>query len=147
MIIDTDKIKEILNSEVAGYELASQLGISRVMIGKYRNGETDYMKMSLEIAKKFMEYEEVVMGDIKIRGLKKAVSHFNNWQGTARVYFDTEDNSVWTNIYTDPNWYDDYHSSTICEVYSKSTWSIEDRDAKITMKELQKCCEDVKQHE
>jgi len=143
MIIDADKIKKILDSEVSAYELASRLGISRMMVGKYRSGETDYMKMSLEVAGKFMNYKEVNMSKIKITGLKKAISDFNDWQGTARIYFNTDDATVWTNVYPDQNNFDCHHSATIYEVYSKATRRMDERDNKITMRQLRQCCEEV----
>lgn len=42
----------ILAEKYTAYEIEKATGISRVTIGRYRNGKADYMKMSLEAAKK-----------------------------------------------------------------------------------------------
>ncbi|GHU55161.1 hypothetical protein AGMMS49975_16580 [Clostridia bacterium] len=78
---------------------------------------------------------------MKITGIKKAVGDFNSWQGTARIYFDSSDGTVWTNVYAGMNEWDEYHSKTISQIYSKSTSTIWERDNKITMRELKELCE------
>ena len=140
MLIDTDKIKEIIDSEVSAYELGPKVGLSKEMIGKYRNEKTNYMKMSLEVAERFMSYKKSSISSIEIKGLKKAVSVFNMWQGTAKIYFDTEDMSVWTNTYTEQNNLDP-DITTIHRVCNKATGGKDDINMRITMKQLQEYCE------
>lgn len=55
-----------------------------------------------------------------IAGIAEAVTDFNRWKGAARIYFDSSDNSVWTNVYADGNSFDRYHDSSIIEVMSKT---------------------------
>lgn len=79
----------------------------------------------------------------KITGIKSAVGEYNHWQGAARVYLDLSTGEVWTKVYTAPCWYNDYHDSAIIEVTSKATWSMQERDNTITMRELWKLCEEA----
>lgn len=78
--------------------------------------------------------------ETKIRGIKKAVGEFSHWQGAARIYFDRSTGEVWTNIYTSPCWWNEYHDDAIVQVASKSTWSMWERDDRITMEELRGLC-------
>lgn len=80
---------------------------------------------------------------MKLIGIKKAVSEYNHWQGAARVYLDRSTGEVWTKIYTAPGWWDEYHDPAITEVTSKATWSMWERDDRITMRELRDLCERV----
>lgn len=79
----------------------------------------------------------------KITGIKKAVGEFNNWQGAARIYFDKSTGKVWTDVYTAPCWWSEYHDANIVEVYSKATFSMCERDNKMSMAELRTICENV----
>lgn len=77
---------------------------------------------------------------VKITGIKKAVGEFNRWQGAARIYLDRSTGEVWTKIYTDPGWWDEYGDTAIIQVAGKATWSMWQRDDKITMEELRSLC-------
>lgn len=55
-----------------------------------------------------------------IEGIDSAIRDFNSWKGAARIYFDSSDNSVWTNVYADGNSFDRYHDSSIIEVMNKT---------------------------
>lgn len=77
--------------------------------------------------------------DIKLVGLKKAVGDFNKWQGAARVYFDKNDLSVWTNVYASGNEWEEHQDKNIVEVLAKT--SLAARDDKTSMRELQALCE------
>ena len=77
---------------------------------------------------------------MKIKGVKKAVGEFNHWQGAARIYFDRSTGKVWTNVYTAPGWWDEYHDNAIVEVCSKATCSMCQRDDRITMDMLCSLC-------
>lgn len=68
------------------------------------------------------------------KGFKKAVGDFNKWQGTARIYADLRDRTVWTDVFTDGNNYNDYHSDKVVEVYNK-LW-IYEQNTKISMQAL-----------
>lgn len=75
--------------------------------------------------------------------LKQAVKDFNAWQGPARIYYDKSDGDIWTNIYTAPEWWDEYHSPDISEVCSKATIAMTGRNSKISEKRLQALCYSV----
>lgn len=75
---------------------------------------------------------------IKLTGVKKAVSEFNNWQGAARVYLDRDNLCVWTNIYTDGNSWTE-HQGDVVEIHNKLHMS--DAGNKTTMRELQESAE------
>jgi hypothetical protein len=72
---------------------------------------------------------------MKIKGIKKAVSKFNGWNGAATVYYDTDDNSVWTNVYTSCNSWTQYDSDTIHAIVSKGN-PMSTQDDKISMQSL-----------
>lgn len=76
---------------------------------------------------------------VKIKGLKKAVGEFNNWQGAARIYFDKDTKEVWTNVYASENEWDQYNDRNIVQVHEKLSLA-QNRD-KTSMKELQHICE------
>lgn len=78
-------------------------------------------------------------GKVKIRGIKKAVGDFNGWHDAARIYFNVVDLEVWTVIYTSGESFERPHLDVI-EVASK-TALFQHRNT-ITMKELQRLCED-----
>lgn len=80
------------------------------------------------------------VNNMKIKGIRKAVGDFNNWQGAARIYFDKSTGEVWANVYTAPCWWTEYHDVNIVEVYSKATYSMWERDNTITMKRLKQIC-------
>lgn len=79
----------------------------------------------------------------KVMGIKKAVGEFNNWQGAARIYFDKVENKVWTDVFTAPGWWTEYHDADVVEVFSKSTWRMDERDDTITMAALRERCQEV----
>ena len=51
-------VKEVIENEekYTAYEIEKATGISRGTIGRYRNGKADFMKMSLEAAKKLNDF-------------------------------------------------------------------------------------------
>ena len=80
----------------------------------------------------------------EIKGIKKAVGDFNNWQGAARTYFDKAGKTVWTNIYTGPEQWTEYPGDVV-EVASKATYRMDERDDKITMARLTELCREALQ--
>ena len=75
---------------------------------------------------------------IKLKGVKKAVGEFNNWQGPARIYLDRDNLSVWTVVYTDGNSWTE-HDGDVVEIYNKLHMS--DNCNKTTMREVQEAAE------
>lgn len=146
MIIDTDKVKDLLNNKTITYDHISNVtGLSKGAIYPYRSGKRKIESMSIEVASKLQKfYEENQKGednvDIKITGLKKAVGDYNDWQEQARVYFDTKDLEVWTNVYSGGNesW-DEYHDNNIIEVVNKRGMLANDNDY-LSMRELKSIC-------
>lgn len=85
--------------------------------------------------------EEFRMNNVNIKGIKKAVGDFNKWQGAARIYFDKENLSVETYVYSSGGNFEEFNDNNIVEVAQKATHSILERDDKITMAELQTLCQ------
>lgn len=56
MIIDTDKIQELLNSDVTSYKIAKNAFFSSNLIDGYRKGKLKIENMSLRIAIELMEF-------------------------------------------------------------------------------------------
>ena len=76
MLIDVNKIKSLLNSEVTDYELGKYTGLSNVTFLRYRQGGK-VENMSLRVASKLMEYirmkeEENTRGATKLDLMKQA---------------------------------------------------------------------------
>ena len=146
MIIDVNKVEALLNnSRVSGGRIAEETGITSKMVSKYRTGESKLMNMTLDTAIKFQALHDKIQGgtdlDIKIKGLKKAVGEFNNWQGAARIYFDKENLSVETYVYSSPGSYQQFDADTIVEVAQKANSNMFERDDTITMLKLKELCE------
>lgn len=74
---------------------------------------------------------------MKIKGIKRAIGDFNNWDKSAIVYFDKSDNTVWTKVYASSNEWEEYHSDTIIQVAKKNGLN----PYKLTMKELSEMVE------
>jgi len=146
MIINTDKVKDLLNDKSITYDHISNVtGLSKGAIYPYRTGKRKIESMSIEVASKLQQfYEKNQKGednmDVKIKGLKKTVGDYNNWQEQARVYFDTKDLEVWTNVYPGGNesW-DEYHDKNTVEVASKRGMVASDNDY-LSMRELKEVC-------
>lgn len=145
MIIDLDKVKKLINnSSISSYLVFSETGISKSNFLQYRNGKLNIDNMTIQTAIKLQTLQEKIetskLSNVKIKGIKKTVSEFNRCIGTAKIYFDTEKLTVWTNIYNDCDDKDFHQSKNIFEVISNST-NIFDRDNKITIRKLQEACE------
>lgn len=56
MIIDTEKIQKLLDSDVTGYKIYQATGIHTSLISNYRSKKIKLENMRLVIAKKFMSY-------------------------------------------------------------------------------------------
>lgn len=74
---------------------------------------------------------------MKIKGIKKAIGDFNNWDKSAIVYFDKSDNTIWTKVYASSSEWEEYHYDTIVQVAKKSSLN----PYKLTMKELSEMVE------
>ena len=56
MIIDTDKIQELLDSDVTGYAINRVVGIKESTTHRYRSGGAKLENMRLVIAMKYTEF-------------------------------------------------------------------------------------------
>lgn len=71
-IIDTNKIKALLDSDVSAYEIEKRTKLNRNSIGMLRTGKQDIMRLTLENAKKLQDFgEEYTME--KYEELKKFI--------------------------------------------------------------------------
>lgn len=146
MIIDTKKVKALLNDKSVSYDHISNVtGLSKGAIYPYRSGKRDISAMSIEVAHKLQTFYENNLKegnqvDVNIKGIKKAVSEFNKWEEQARIYFDKEKLEVWTNVYPGGNeaW-DDYHDENIVSLTYKRGVIAQDNDY-LSMRELQELC-------
>lgn len=71
-IIDTDKIQELIDSDLSAYELAKHVSISRTTILQLRNKEKDIESLTLKNAKKLQDFWEEYMME-KYEELKKFI--------------------------------------------------------------------------
>ncbi len=148
MIIDTNKVQALLLDKNVSYDrIVEFTGMSKGALYPYRTGKRNISAMSIEVALKLQElYEGVneehddVKSDVKIKGLKKAVSEFNKWDEQARIYFDKNELEVWTMVYPGGNesW-ENYHDENIIEVASKQGAVANDNDY-LSMRELKRRC-------
>lgn len=58
MVIDTSKIKELLDSEMSAYEIEKRVSISRTTILQLRNKEKDIESLTLKNAEKLQKFWE-----------------------------------------------------------------------------------------
>ncbi|WP_422698885.1 hypothetical protein ACOX9P_09000 [Enterococcus durans] len=71
-IIDTNKIKALLDSDVSAYEIEKRTKLNRNSIGMLRAGKQDIMRLTLENAKKLQDFWEEYMME-KYEELKKFI--------------------------------------------------------------------------
>lgn len=51
-----DRVQKVLNSDITGYEIEKYTHITRVSIGRYRNGHTPVANMTLDTAMKLEKF-------------------------------------------------------------------------------------------
>jgi len=149
MIINTKEIDQLIRSKAPAQWISDETGLDGNNIARYRNGKSDLKNMNrnyLEGLQKFynMHKDDKPKEKLKIIGIRKAVGVFNNWQGAARVYFDPSDKSVWTKTYAAPGEWNRYKDTGIIEIAQKATNRMDERDNKITMREIRELIEGVK---
>lgn len=147
MIINTDNIDELINSKVPATRIGEETGISIKGLTNYRNGQYDINNMTrgyLEKLQVFYDsHKNDKPNDIKLTGIKNAVSEFNDWQGAARIYVDCKAMSVWTQVYSGPDSWDEYNSDDIYQIWSKATQRLDERDDTITMRQIRELVGEV----
>lgn len=155
MIINTDQVRSVLKSDFTAPQIAEESGLKPRNINNYRQGLADFENMNLKYLAGLQKFynnhknreEDKKMEQLKITGIRKAVGEFNNWQGAARVYFDPSDMSVWTNVYEGPGSYEEFDNPKIVEIAQKSTNRMDERDDRITMRQIRETVAEVISHE
>lgn len=60
--------------------------------------------------------------EVKLRGLKKAVSDTKKCRNYSRVYMNVSTGEIWHNEYVSCESWTDYHDENIMQVYATTTW-------------------------
>lgn len=58
MIIDTKKIRKLLNSDMTGYRIAKMTTVKQPMYDRYKNGKTPIKNMTIKVASELMKVIE-----------------------------------------------------------------------------------------
>ena len=141
MIINTQDVESLIKSKVPALHISEETGLSTKGITNYRTGKAKLSNMTRGYLEKLQQFhndhrDEKATDSIKIKGIRKAVTAFNNWHGVARVYFDPSDMSVWTNIYSSPGEEDHYDDPAITQIVQKATTRMDECDNRITMRQI-----------
>lgn len=141
MIINTENIQELLKSDYPSTQIGTETKLNISGINNYRTGKSKLENITLKYIEGLQQFYNDHHGEtnhkkVNIKGIRKAVGIFNDWQGAARVYFDPSDTSVWTKTYTDPGEWDRYEDSKIIQIAQKATNRINERDNTITMRQI-----------
>lgn len=155
MIINTDQVRSVLKSDFTAPQIAEESGLKPRNINNYRQGLADFENMNLKYLAGLQKFyndhknreEDKKMENIKITGIRKAVGAFNDWQGAARVYFDPSDMSVETYVYEGPGSYEEFDNPKIVEIAQKATNRMDERDDRITMRQVRETVAEVISHE
>lgn len=152
MIINTDEIMKLIHSDVTATEIGQETGLNVKSLTNYRNGDADLGNMRMNVMISLQNYYNNHKNDrphtkLKITGIRKAVGDFNDWQGAARVYFDPSDMSVWTNVYSGPGEENHYDDPAITQIAQKATTRMDERDDRITMRQVRETVAEVISHE
>lgn len=59
----SEKIREIINSDYTSYKIEKESGISTESFGRYRSGQRDIKRMTLETAEKLEIFYEQYLSD------------------------------------------------------------------------------------
>ena len=152
MIINTDQVKSVLDSNFTAPQIAEESWLKPRNINNYRQGLANFENMNLRYLAGLQKFynnhkEDTPMKNIKITGIRKAVGAFNDWQGAARVYFDPSDMSVETYVYEGSGSYEEFDNPKIVEIAQKATKRIDERDDRITMRQIREAVAEVISHE
>lgn len=155
MIINTEEVESLIKSTVPALRISEETGLNVKGITNYRTGSAKFNHMTrgyLEALQKFYNdhqnsEEDKRIENIKIAGIRKAVGKFNKWQGAARVYFDPSAMRVWTNIYSGSGEEDRYDDPAITQIAQKATNRMDERDDRITMRQIREAIAVVINHE
>ena len=139
------EIEALLASDKTAYEIAKATGMSPSNITDLRVGKRKIDNITLANAEKLHDYqvngnmwtaEDKAVESLKIKGLKKAVGDFNDWQGHAVIFYDKEDRRAWTEVYASSNSWTEYHDEVIVSINEKDDFL--GRDNKTSMREIKR---------
>ena len=85
MIIDTNKINQLLDSDMTGYRVAQITNVRQPMYNRYQNGQTPVANMTIKIANELMrliKLEEKSMYKLVVKeeGKLQAVENFESFE-------------------------------------------------------------------
>lgn len=152
MIIDTKNVQELLKSDYPSTQIGVETRLSISGINNYRTGKSKLENITLKYLQGLQGFYDNHHGKanqekLNITGIRKAVGAFNDWQGAARVYFDPSDMSVWTKVYASPQEWDKYKDPKITQIAQKATNRMDERDNKITMREIRELVDGVEKND
>lgn len=139
------EIEALLASDKTAYEIAKATGMSPSNITDLRVGKRKIDNITLANAEKLHDYqvnsrlrteEGEAIGNLKIKGLKKAVGNFNDWQGHAVIFYDKQERKAWTEVYASSNSWSEYHDDAVVSLHQKDDFL--GRDNKTSMREIKR---------
>lgn len=139
------EIEKLLASDKTAYEIAQATGMSPSNISDLRSGKRNLDNITLTNAEKLYDYqingslrtqEDKAIENLKIKGLKKAVGDFNDWQGHAVIFYDKEEQKAWTEVYASSNSWSEYHDDAVVSLHQKDDFL--GRDNKTSMREIKR---------
>ena len=139
------EIEKLLSSDKTAYEIAQATGMSPSNITDLRNGKRKLDNVTLANAEKLYDYqingslrtnEDEAIDNLTVKGLKKAVGDFNDWQGHAVIFYDKDERKAWTEVYASSNSWSDYHDDAVVSLHQKDDFL--GRDNKTSMREIKR---------
>lgn len=139
------EIEKLLASDKTAYEISQATGMSPSNITDLRVGKRKIDNITLANAEKLQDYqvnsslrteEGEAIENLKIKGLKKAVGDFNDWQGHAVIFYDKEEHKAWTEVYASSNEWVEYHDEEVVSLHEKDDFL--GRDNKTSMREIKR---------
>ena len=139
------EIEKLLASDKTAYEIAQATGMSPSNIADLRSGKRNLDNITLANAEKLYDYqingslrtqEDEAIENLKIKGPKKAVGDFNDWQGHAVIFYDKEEQKAWTEVYASSNSWSEYHDDAVIAIHQKDDFL--GRDNKTSMREIKR---------
>ena len=139
------EIEKLLASDKTAYEISQATGMSPSNITDLRVGKRKLDNVTLANAEKLYDYkmngstgtdEDEAIAELKVKGLKKAVGDFNDWQGHAVIFYDKEEQIAWTETYASSNEWVEYHDDEVVSLHEKDDFL--GRDNKTSMREIKR---------
>lgn len=96
-IIDTKKIRKLLNSDLTSYRVAQLTNVRQPVYYRYQKGQTPLENMTLKVASELMkivEMEENTMDRMEILKFKNLMNTYANEDGTMDLEFQSTDKTV-----------------------------------------------------